>query len=137
MTEVDLMQNWIPSAMIAVLIAIIVLDSMWLSRQADKEGGRGGDGTGGGGGGGGGAKSDAEAKWHDDNKAAYAERAWHEKNRQILRNRQGKEARPVGAAPAPRGSSSASGGYWGPWIVLSSLILGAGAAFYLIYPLTQ
>lgn len=136
MTDLDLMQTWIPAVMIAVLLGFIVLDSWWQSRRNAREAERGGGGSGGGGGGG---ASEAEAKWHEDNKAAYAERAWHEKNRQILRNRQGKEAQPVGAAPAPGGGASVarSGGYWGPWLVLTSLILGAGAVFYIVYPLTQ
>jgi len=142
MTEYDLVQTWIPSAMIAALLGLIVLDSLYLSwrdgRAARRNGGDGGPSTGGGGGNG----RDTETKWHEQNKADFAERQWHEQNRAILRNRDGKAAQAVGAAPATAvamGGASAShdatGGYWGPWLVLTSLILGAGIAFYALFPL--
>ncbi|MEQ8745341.1 hypothetical protein [Pyruvatibacter sp.] len=144
LTEYDLVQTWIPASMIAVLMLLILLDSMWLSRKSRKEmarsGGDGGPSTGGGGGGG----RDSEAKWHEQNKSDFAARQWHEKNREILRNKQGTAAQAVGAAPtaafamgASNQPSAKAGGYWGPWIVLTSLILGAGLAFYAIFPLTQ
>ncbi len=144
MLEYDLVQTWIPASMIAVLLFLIFLDSLWLARRDAKalkrSGGDGGPSSGGGGGGG----RDSEAKWHEQNKADFAERQWHEKNREILRNKQGKSAQAVGAAPAASmamgsssGPSALAGGYWGPWLVLTSLILGAGFAFYKVVPFTQ
>ena len=142
MTEYDLVQTWIPATMIGGLVVLIILDSLWLSyrdRRAERRNSSGGpDNTGGGGGGNG---RETETKWHLDNKADYAARQWHEENRAKLRNRNGTAAQAVGAAPASAtamGGSTASrdaGGYWGPWLVLTSLILGAGIAFYALFPL--
>ncbi len=141
MFEYDLVQTWIPASVIGALFVLILLDSMWIARRdrkaMERSGGDGGPSSGGGGGGGGG---DNEAKWHAQNKADFAQRQWHEKNREILRNKNGTAAQSVGAAvamggsPAPHASGS-SGGYWGPWLVLSSLILGAGIAFYALFPM--
>jgi|GEM_PF-6030727 len=140
MFEYDLVQTWIPATVICVLFLLIILDSLWIARRdrkaMEQSGGDGGPSTGGGGGGGGG---DAEAKWHAQNKADFAERQWHEKNREILRNRKGTAAQAVGAAPTAAvamGGASAprAGGLWVPWLILTSLIFGAGIAFYTIYP---
>lgn len=144
MTEYDLVQTWIPATMIGGLFVLIILDSLWLSyrdRRAERRNSSGGpDNTGGGGGGGNGR--DTETKWHLDNKADYAARQWHEENRAKLRNRNGTAAQAVGAAPASATAMGgtvaprdAAGGYWGPWLVLTSLILGAGIAFYALFPL--
>ncbi|MGD1933557.1 MAG: hypothetical protein ACFB0Z_03445 [Candidatus Phaeomarinobacter sp.] len=146
MFEYDLVQTWIPASVIAALFLLIFLDSMWIARRdrkaMERSGGDGGPSSGGGGGGG----RDAQAKWHEQNKANYAQRQWTEKNREILRNKNGTAAQAVGAAPAASvamGGSSAPhdagtrGGYWGPWLVLTSLILGAGVAFYTVFPMLQ
>lgn len=119
MIEQDLMQTWIPATMIAVLFAVIVLDSWWLARRAAKQAEKGGGDGSGNAGGGSGAKGDGEARTasRDDG----GEQAWHEQNRRMLRARQGRGGSVIAA-------------YWGPWLALTSLILGAGAAFYLIYP---
>ena len=146
MFEYDLVQTWIPASVIGALFVLILLDSLWIARRdrkaMERSGGDGGPSSGGGGGGG----RDAETKWHEQNKADYAQRQWTEKNREILRNRKGTAAQAVGAAPsasiamggssAPR-AAGASGGYWGPWLVLTSLILGAGVAFYTLFPMLQ
>lgn len=141
MLEYDLVQTWIPASIIGVLFFFILLDSMWIARRdrkaMERSGGDGGPSTGGGGGGG----NDAQAKWHAQNKADFAQRQWTEKNREILRNKNGTAAQAVGAAPAASvamgGSAPRAGGYWGPWLVLTSLILGAGIAFYTIFPMLQ
>ena len=77
MTTIDLMQTWIPTTMIIVLLVVIVLDTVWQARTADRSTVGGGTG----------AKSEAEARWHDANRAAATERTWHEKNRKVLNNR--------------------------------------------------
>jgi len=143
MFEYDLVQTWIPASVIGALFVLILLDSMWIARRdrkaMERSGGDGGPSSGGGGGGG----RDSEAKWHEQNKADFAERQWHEKNREILRNKNGTAAQSVGAAVAMGGSTAphagarSSGGYWGPWLVLTSLILGAGIAFYALFPMLQ
>ncbi|MEP0070406.1 hypothetical protein [Pyruvatibacter sp.] len=140
MLEYDLVQTWIPASIIGVLFFFILLDSMWIARRdrkaMERSGGDGGPSTGGGGGG-----RDAQAKWHEQNKADFAQRQWTEKNREILRNKNGTAAQAVGAAPAASvamgGSAPRAGGYWGPWLVLTSLILGAGIAFYTVFPMLQ
>jgi hypothetical protein len=140
MLEYDLVQTWIPASIIGALFVLILLDSMWIARRdrkaMERSGGDGGPSTGGGGGG-----RDAQAKWHEQNKADFAQRQWTEKNREILRNKNGTAAQAVGAAPAASvamgGSAPRAGGYWGPWLVLTSLILGAGIAFYAIFPMLQ
>lgn len=140
MLEYDLVQTWIPAAVIGALFFLILLDSMWIARRdrkaMERSGGDGGPSTGGGGGG-----RDSQAKWHEQNKADFAQRQWTEKNREILRNKNGTAAQAVGAAPAASvamgGSAPRAGGYWGPWLVLTSLILGAGIAFYTVFPMLQ
>lgn len=142
MLEYDLVQTWIPASMIGALLFIILLDSLWLARRnrkaMERAGGDGGPSTGGGGGNG----RSSETKWHDQNKADVTERQWHDANRAVLRNKQGTAAQAVGAAPTAAaalggGSAPQAGGYWGPWIVLTSLILGSGIAFYALVPLLQ
>ncbi len=131
MPVTNLVETWIPASMIAVLFFFIFLDSMWLAYRDRKRAERMGGAAAGGG------SPSAEERWHAHNRALLNEKSWHEENRRILANRAGSKSRKpqsvgAAAAPADRLDANYRGSFWGPWLVLTSLIIGAGIVFWLM-----